>query len=60
MAGSASALMGFQQMAWAAAVGIVFGHLHDGTPRVLAGLVLASALAHTASLLFLVRPFAKR
>ncbi|MBI1244869.1 MAG: Bcr/CflA family efflux MFS transporter [Alphaproteobacteria bacterium] len=60
MAGAASALMGFQQMAWAAGVGIAFGHLHDGTPRVLAGLVLASALAHVASLAFLVRPFAKR
>jgi DHA1 family bicyclomycin/chloramphenicol resistance-like MFS transporter len=60
MAGAASALMGFQQMAWAAAVGILFGHLHNGTPFVLAGLVLAAALAHATSLAVLVRPFGKR
>jgi DHA1 family bicyclomycin/chloramphenicol resistance-like MFS transporter len=60
MAGSASALMGFIQMSCAALVGMAFGWLHEGTPVVLAGLVLFCALALTASLAFLVRPFAKR
>ncbi|MBI3507092.1 MAG: multidrug effflux MFS transporter [Proteobacteria bacterium] len=60
MAGSASALMGFLQMACAALVGIAFGRLHGGTPVVLAALVLFCALAVTASLVFLVRPFARR
>ncbi|MBL8833706.1 MAG: multidrug effflux MFS transporter [Rhodospirillales bacterium] len=60
MAGSASALMGFIQMSCAALVGIAFGRLHDGTPTVLACLVLFCALAVTASLAFLVRPFARR
>jgi len=59
MAGSASALMGFLQMALAAAVGIAFGRLHDGTPVVLALLVLGCALAVAASLVFLVRPAKK-
>ncbi len=60
MAGSASALMGFTQMACAALVGIAFGRLHDGTPVVLAALVLSCALALVASLVFLVRPRFKR
>jgi DHA1 family bicyclomycin/chloramphenicol resistance-like MFS transporter len=60
MAGSASALMGFTQMACAALVGIAFGRLHDGTPVVLAGLVLFCALGLVASLVFLVRPRFKR
>ncbi len=60
MAGSASALMGFIQMSCAALVGIAFGRLHDGTPVVLAILVLGCGLAVAASLVFLVRPFAKR
>ncbi len=56
MAGSASALMGFTQMSCASLVGIAFGQLHDGTPVVLASLVLFCALAVAASLVFLVRP----
>lgn len=60
MAGAASALMGFLQMACAALVGIAFGHLHDGTPLALAGLVMFCAAAVAASLAFLVRPGAKR
>ena len=60
MAGSASALMGFTQMSCAALVGIAFGRLHDGTPVVLAGLVLFCALGLVASLVFLVRPRFKR
>jgi len=32
MAGAASALMGFVQMAMAAGAGILVGHVHDGTP----------------------------
>jgi DHA1 family bicyclomycin/chloramphenicol resistance-like MFS transporter len=60
MAGSASALMGFTQMSCAALVGIAFGRLHDGTPVVLAGLVLFCALGLVASLVFLVRPRFRR
>jgi MFS transporter, DHA1 family, multidrug resistance protein len=56
MAGVASALMGFLQMACAALVGIAFGHLHDGTPLALAGLVAFCAVCVVASLVFLVRP----
>jgi DHA1 family bicyclomycin/chloramphenicol resistance-like MFS transporter len=56
MAGVASALMGFLQMACAALVGIAFGHLHDGTPLALAGLVAFCAICVAASLVFLVRP----
>ena len=32
LAGTASALMGFMQMASGAAVGVVVGRMHDGTP----------------------------
>lgn len=50
MAGAASALMGFVQMALAAAVGIAVGHLHDGTARpmtaAIAGLALSALFAY--------------
>jgi DHA1 family bicyclomycin/chloramphenicol resistance-like MFS transporter len=55
MAGAASALMGFLQAAIAAAVGIVFGHIHDGTPLPMALLVAAAACCSLASFALLVR-----
>ncbi len=36
MAGTSSAFMGFIQMSFAAIVGILVGHYHDGTPRSMA------------------------
>ncbi len=42
MAGSASALMGFIQMGWAAFLGYLVGHLHNGTP---APMAIAMAVA---------------
>lgn len=55
MAGAASALMGFLQMAIAAVVGIVFGQLHDGTPLPMAFLVAAAACCSIASFVTLAR-----
>ena len=55
MAGAASALMGFLQMAIASAVGIVFGQIHDGTPLPMALLVAASACGSLASFVALAR-----
>jgi DHA1 family bicyclomycin/chloramphenicol resistance-like MFS transporter len=56
MAGAASALMGFLQMAIAALVGIVFGQIHDGTPLPMALLVAASGCCALASFVVLARP----
>jgi len=39
MAGSASALLGFIQMSAAATAGALVGHLHDGTPLVMASII---------------------
>ncbi|HEX2116557.1 MAG TPA: multidrug effflux MFS transporter [Alphaproteobacteria bacterium] len=55
MAGAASALMGFLQTAIAAAVGIVFGQIHDGTPLPMALLVAAAACCSLASFALLAR-----
>jgi DHA1 family bicyclomycin/chloramphenicol resistance-like MFS transporter len=55
MAGAASALMGFLQMAVAALFGIAFGQLHDGTPLPMAGLVAAAACCSLASFVTLAR-----
>lgn len=55
MAGAASALMGFLQMAIAALVGIAFGQLHDGTPLPMALLVAASGCCSLASFVVLAR-----
>lgn len=54
MAGSASALFGFVQMAVAAGAGALVGHLHDGTPRVMAMLIAGCALTALACYLLLV------
>ncbi|MEQ9545616.1 MAG: Bcr/CflA family multidrug efflux MFS transporter [Marinobacter sp.] len=55
MAGSASALFGFSQMAVAAIAGALVGHLHDGTSLVMATIIAASAAAALASYLILVQ-----
>jgi MFS transporter, DHA1 family, multidrug resistance protein len=55
MAGAASALMGFLQMAIAALVGIAFGQFHDGTPLPMALLVAASGICCLASFVVLAR-----
>jgi DHA1 family bicyclomycin/chloramphenicol resistance-like MFS transporter len=55
MAGAASALMGFLQMAIAALTGIVFGQLHDGTPLPMTALVAACGLCCLASFVGLAR-----
>jgi DHA1 family bicyclomycin/chloramphenicol resistance-like MFS transporter len=50
IAGSASALLGFIQMATASVAGWLVGRLHDGTTRpmtvIIAAMVIAAALAH--------------
>jgi DHA1 family bicyclomycin/chloramphenicol resistance-like MFS transporter len=46
-AGSASALLGFTQMAGAAAVGALVGQLHDGTARPMALAIAVSGIAAT-------------
>jgi DHA1 family bicyclomycin/chloramphenicol resistance-like MFS transporter len=55
MAGAASSLMGFLQMAIAAAVGVAFGQIHDGTPLPMALLVAASGCCSLASFAMLAR-----
>jgi len=55
MAGAASALMGFLQMAIAALIGIAFGQLHDGTPLPMALLVAACGVCCLASFVALAR-----
>ncbi len=44
MAGAASAVVGFLQMSIAAVIGVVFGQLHDGSPRPMASLIAAMSL----------------
>ncbi len=56
MAGLASALLGFAQMALAALVGIAVGVFHDGTPLSMAVAIAASGAATLASFRLLVRP----
>jgi len=55
MAGSASALYGFGQMAVAAAAGVLVGQLHDGTSMVMAVIIASCACAALASYLLLVQ-----
>lgn len=55
MAGSASALMGFVQMALAASVGIAVGHAYDGTAVPMAAAIALCSWAVLASYLFFVR-----
>ncbi|TBW56398.1 Bcr/CflA family efflux MFS transporter [Marinobacter halodurans] len=53
MAGSASALYGFIQMAAAAGAGTLVGHLHNGTSQTMAGIIAGCALA--AGVAYLLR-----
>lgn len=55
MAGSASALFGFAQMAIAACAGMLVGHLHDGTSLVMATIIAICAVCSLASYLLLVQ-----
>lgn len=55
MAGVASALMGFVQMALAAAVGIVVGHIYDGTAIPMTGAIALCGWAVLLSYCLLVR-----
>lgn len=55
MAGSASALFGFAQMAVAAAAGALVGHLHDGTSLVMALIIAGCACASLISYLLFVK-----
>lgn len=55
MAGSASALFGFTQMAVAAIIGMLVGHLHDGTSLVMAAIIATCTIAALASYLTLVQ-----
>lgn len=49
LAGRVSAVLGFLQMLGGAAIGLVFGYLHDGTPRAAVYLIAAVALATTVA-----------
>jgi DHA1 family bicyclomycin/chloramphenicol resistance-like MFS transporter len=55
MAGAASALMGFVQMALAAAVGTVVGHIYDGTAIPMTGAIALCGWAVLLSYYLLVR-----
>ena len=57
MAGSASALLGFVQMAAAAAAGALVGILHDGTPLVMATIIAICAGLGLIGYLFLVQRY---
>ncbi|PSF09901.1 multidrug effflux MFS transporter [Marinobacter shengliensis] len=57
MAGSASALLGFVQMAAAAAAGALVGFLHDGTPLVMATIIAICAGLGLIGYLFLVQRY---
>ncbi|MCW8944862.1 MAG: multidrug effflux MFS transporter [Sedimenticola sp.] len=52
MAGTASALLGFIQMSFAAAIGVLVGHYHDGSPLSMA---LSIALMGVLTLISFVR-----
>ena len=58
MAGAASALLGFLQMAVAAVVGIAVGHLDDGTARPMTTAILLAAVAVALAHRLLVKPAA--
>jgi DHA1 family bicyclomycin/chloramphenicol resistance-like MFS transporter len=56
-AGSASALLGFVQMAAAATAGALVGHLHDGTSLPMTSIVFVmGALAWVSFVLLRTRP----
>jgi MFS transporter, DHA1 family, multidrug resistance protein len=49
LAGRVSAVLGFLQMLGGAAIGFLFGYLHDGTPRAAVYLIAAMALSTTVA-----------
>jgi MFS transporter, DHA1 family, multidrug resistance protein len=49
LAGRVSAVLGFLQMLGGAAIGFLFGYLHDGTPRAAVYLIAAMALLTTVA-----------
>ncbi len=55
MAGAASALLGFVQMALAAAIGVAVGHLHDGSGRSMTFAIAAVGLGAFVTMLRLRR-----
>lgn len=55
IAGTASALYGFLQMSLAAAVGVLVGHYHDGTPRSMATSIALMGLLTLGGFLMLRR-----
>lgn len=55
MAGTASALVGFMQMTMAALVGIVIGHIHDGTARPMTSAIALAAIAIMLAYRMLIR-----
>lgn len=57
MAGSASALFGFVQMAMAACVGALVGHLYAGTSLVMASIIAACSVAALGAYLLLVQRY---
>lgn len=57
MAGSASALFGFVQMALAACVGALVGHLYSGTSLVMASIIALCAAAAMGAYLLLVQRY---
>lgn len=57
MAGSASALFGFVQMALAACVGSLVGYLYTGTSLVMASIIAACAVAAMGAYLLLVQRY---
>ncbi len=60
MAGAASALLGFVQMAFAALVGVGVGHLHDGSGRSMTFAIAAVGLGAFVTMLRLRRRVAER
>ncbi|HXQ32266.1 MAG TPA: MFS transporter [Steroidobacteraceae bacterium] len=53
-AGRVSAILGFLQMLGGAGIGLLFGVLHDGSPRAAVGLIVASALSVTVVRVLLI------
>ncbi len=58
MAGTASSLLGFIQAGLAALVGVIVGHLHDGTPVTMVSSIALMGLLGWLSFRTLVRPSA--
>lgn len=57
MAGSASALFGFVQMTFAALIGMLVGHLHTGTPLVMALVIAGCGLGALLTYVLMVQRY---